>query len=47
MPAQSMDGRRPIKVAVLGGGCAAMAAAFELTRPEHQGRFELTVYQMG
>jgi uncharacterized protein with NAD-binding domain and iron-sulfur cluster len=40
-------GQRPIKVAVLGGGCAAMAAAFELTRPEHGGRFQVTVYQMG
>ena len=37
----------PIKVAVLGGGCAAIAAAFELTRPELQGRYEVTVYQMG
>ncbi len=24
-----------------------MAAAFELSRPEHQGRYEVTVYQMG
>ncbi len=32
---------------MLGGGCAAMAAAFELSRPEHAGRFEVTVYQMG
>lgn len=37
----------PTKVAVIGGGCAAMAAAFELTRPELEGRFEVTVYQMG
>jgi uncharacterized protein with NAD-binding domain and iron-sulfur cluster len=37
----------PIKVAVLGGGCASMAAAFELTRPEHGGRYQVTVYQMG
>jgi uncharacterized protein with NAD-binding domain and iron-sulfur cluster len=37
----------PIRVAVVGGGCAAMAAAFELSRPEHDGRFEITVYQMG
>ncbi len=36
-----------IKVAVIGGGCAAMAAAFELTRPEHQGRYQVTVYQLG
>jgi uncharacterized protein with NAD-binding domain and iron-sulfur cluster len=39
--------QKPIKVAVLGGGCAAMTAAFELTRPEHRGRFRVTVYQQG
>lgn len=38
---------RPIEVAVVGGGCAAIAAAFELTRPEHQGRYHVTVYQSG
>ena len=37
----------PIKVAVIGGGCAAMAAAFELSRPTHRGRYQVTVYQMG
>ncbi|HEY2258133.1 MAG TPA: FAD-dependent oxidoreductase [Solirubrobacteraceae bacterium] len=37
----------PIKVAVLGGGVGAMVAAFELTRPELAGRFEVTVYQPG
>jgi uncharacterized protein with NAD-binding domain and iron-sulfur cluster len=42
-----MGQERPIKVAVIGGGCASMAAAFELTRPEHKGRYRLTVYQMG
>lgn len=42
-----MGANRPIKVAVIGGGCASMAAAFELTRPEHKGKFQLTVYQMG
>ena len=35
------------KVAIVGGGCAAMAAAFELTRPERGGEFEVTVYQLG
>ncbi|MEZ5332590.1 MAG: NAD(P)-binding protein [Thermoanaerobaculia bacterium] len=39
--------REPARVAVVGGGCAAMAAAFELTRPEHRGRFEVTVHQLG
>src|SRR5271165_2097094 len=42
-----MGQSRPIKVAVIGGGCASMAAAFELTRPEHEGRYQLTVYQTG
>ena len=37
----------PIRVAVVGGGCAAMTAAFELTRPEHEGRYQVTVYQQG
>jgi uncharacterized protein with NAD-binding domain and iron-sulfur cluster len=36
-----------LRVAVVGGGCAALTTAFELTRPEHEGRFEVTVYQMG
>ncbi|HWP07399.1 MAG TPA: FAD-dependent oxidoreductase [Polyangiaceae bacterium] len=34
-------------MAVVGGGCAALTAAFELTRPELEGRFDVTVYQMG
>ena len=37
----------PVNVAVVGGGCASLAAAFELTRPEHMGRYQVTVYQMG
>jgi uncharacterized protein with NAD-binding domain and iron-sulfur cluster len=37
----------PIKVAIIGGGCAAITAAFELTRPEHQDRYQVTVYQLG
>ncbi|MES1245489.1 MAG: FAD-dependent oxidoreductase [Acidobacteriota bacterium] len=39
--------RRPIQVAVVGGGCAGITAAFELSRPEHRGRFAVTVYQQG
>jgi uncharacterized protein with NAD-binding domain and iron-sulfur cluster len=35
------------KVAVLGGGPAAIAAAFELTMPDLEGRYEVTVYQPG
>jgi uncharacterized protein with NAD-binding domain and iron-sulfur cluster len=37
----------PLRVAVIGGGCAALAAAFELSRPEHNGQYQVTVYQMG
>lgn len=38
---------KPIEVAVIGGGCAGIAAAFELSRPEHRGRYHVTVYQLG
>ncbi len=38
---------KPINVAIIGGGCAAIAAAFELSRPEHHGKYHVTVYQMG
>jgi len=37
----------PARVAVIGGGCAGLAAAFELTRPELAGRYQVTVYQAG
>lgn len=37
----------PIRVAIIGGGCAAVTAAFELTRPELGGRFSVTIYQEG
>ena len=39
--------REAIKVAIIGGGCASVSAAFELTRPEHEGRYQVTVYQLG
>lgn len=43
MPADS-----PIRIAVLGGGCGAMAAAFELTAtPALRARHDVTVYQLG
>ena len=42
-----MPDQRSIKVAIIGGGCASMAAAFELSRPEHKGAYEITVYQVG
>src|SRR5436190_20808503 len=37
----------PLRVAIVGGGCAAMTAAWELSRPEHGGRYAVTVYQEG
>ncbi len=42
-----MTEQKAIKVAIVGGGCAAVTAAFELTRPEHGGKYEVTVYQLG
>lgn len=42
-----MSHERPVDVAIIGGGCAGISAAFELTRPEHQGRYRVTVYQLG
>jgi uncharacterized protein with NAD-binding domain and iron-sulfur cluster len=47
MLGNSVTDERRTKVAIIGGGCAAMAAAFELTRREHGGRYEVTVYQQG
>ncbi|HWP65630.1 MAG TPA: FAD-dependent oxidoreductase [Candidatus Limnocylindria bacterium] len=44
---RSSPASRPIEVAIVGGGCGAMSAAFELTRPELAGRFAVTVYQVG
>lgn len=37
----------PVKVAIIGGGCAAITTAFELSRPEHGGKYQVTVYQQG
>jgi len=42
-----MGHRKRIKVAIVGGGCAAIATAFELTRPEQRGQYDVTVYQLG
>jgi uncharacterized protein with NAD-binding domain and iron-sulfur cluster len=38
---------KPLKVAVIGGGCASMTAAWVLSHPERKGRYEVTVYQEG
>ena len=37
----------PTRVAIIGGGCAAITTAFELSRPELGGRFDVTIYQLG
>src|SRR5262245_62028245 len=42
-----MSRERPIKVAIVGGGCAAVATAFELSRSELRDRFRITIYQQG
>ncbi|MGP1676452.1 MAG: NAD(P)-binding protein, partial [Burkholderiales bacterium] len=42
-----MGAEKPIEIAVIGGGCASVTAAFELTRPEHRDKYHVTVYQMG
>ena len=38
---------RPIRVAIIGGGCGGITAAFELSRPEHRGKYAVTIYQLG
>lgn len=38
---------KPVRVAIIGGGCGAITAAFELSKPEHQGRYQITIYQDG
>lgn len=39
--------QKPIRVAIVGGGCGSITTAFELTRPEHRGKYQVTVYQLG
>lgn len=45
--ARGARSQKPIKVAIVGGGAAGLTTAFELSRPEHAGRYEITVYQVG
>jgi uncharacterized protein with NAD-binding domain and iron-sulfur cluster len=47
LTAGDQDSGRPARVAIIGGGCAGAAAAFELTRPELAGKYEVTIYQQG
>jgi uncharacterized protein with NAD-binding domain and iron-sulfur cluster len=42
-----MGSDRAARVAIIGGGCAAITTAFELSRPSLGGRFDITVYQLG
>ncbi|MGC2445017.1 FAD-dependent oxidoreductase [Candidatus Binatus sp.] len=42
-----MPEQKPIRVAIIGGGCAAISAAFELSRPAHNGKYQITIYQLG
>jgi uncharacterized protein with NAD-binding domain and iron-sulfur cluster len=36
-----------VNVAIIGGGCASITTAFELTRPLHRGKYQVTIYQTG
>jgi uncharacterized protein with NAD-binding domain and iron-sulfur cluster len=47
MGKRQVGNRKPIEVAIIGGGCASIAAAFELTRPRHKGAYHVTIYQIG
>ena len=47
MRGNGLPEQKPIKVAVIGGGCAAISAAFELSRPAHNGKYQVTIYQLG
>ncbi|HEY8926162.1 MAG TPA: FAD-dependent oxidoreductase [Polyangia bacterium] len=42
-----MSRHRQVRVAIIGGGCAGLTTAFELTRPQHRGKYAVTVYQSG
>ena len=47
MAERGYDAPEAARVAIIGGGCGAISAAFELTRPEHKARYDVTVYQLG
>ena len=35
------------RVVIVGGGCAGVTSALELSHPKHEGRFDVTLYQIG
>ena len=35
------------RVSILGGGLSGLVTAFNLTAPKQQGRYEVTIYQLG
>ena len=43
----ALASEQPIRVAIVGGGCASIAAAFELTRPRLEQKYQVTIYQLG
>ena len=48
MDQSTSDAGKRQKIAILGGGMAALAAAFELTgQPDWKEKYEVTVYQLG
>lgn len=38
---------RPTRIAIIGGGCAAVTTAWELTQPDLRGLYDVTIYQQG
>src|SRR6202049_4446754 len=44
---RQMESQKPVQIAVIGGGWPSISAACELTRPEHAGKYRVTIYQTG
>lgn len=42
-----MSSKKPIKVAILGGGCGGVSAAYHLSSPALGGRFQVSLYTQG
>jgi uncharacterized protein with NAD-binding domain and iron-sulfur cluster len=47
MEGQTMPNEAQVRVAIIGGGPAGVAAAFWLTAPEQQNRYRITLYTQG